>query len=881
MSLPRLSVNNKVIVHLLLAATLIGGVFSGFTLVREMFPESRPNLIVVETPYPGATPLEVERGISARLEEAIKDIEFIDKIETKIAEGSSRILVELTSDVKDLDAKVNEIRSAIDAIPRDELPLDAEETRVAKFEPRLPVISVTVFGDKDEHSLKLIGRKLRDEILLLPNITNVVAGGIRKAELSVEVVPEKLIEYGLSMSDVAAAIRGSNLDLPAGQIKSAGQNIAVRTLGETDDVYRIAETIVRTTPEGKIVRVRDLARVDDAFEDVDITARYNGQPCVDITVYKAGDQDAVDIAAKVKAYVAGKTHQPFEPDWKTWLAEAFGRTSELRKIYDDAANNPFPSDVQLEVHSNLANYIEGRLKLLTDNSLQGLALVGVSLLLFLNWRVALWAMMGVLFSIAGTAILMKVMGESLNLISMFGLLVVMGILVDDAIIIGENIYSRVEAGEEPKEAAIKGTEEVQGPVVICVLTTMAAFAPLMFVEGQIGQFFKVLPIVAIFALGTSLIEALTMLPTHLAHSLKRPQPGAPRPQGWFTSSVRRISGAASGVFDHYLGPVYARALRFVVTHRYVALCGLIASMMFTMGLVLTRDRAGGIAPGGRVPFVFVQKMDSETVMANLVLPVGSPMELTSRILHDIETTLLDREAFPEVKNVFSLIGAQIEADEGGIAADVRSHAAQAIIELQPTDQRDRTSDEIMIEMRKRVGMPPGVETLKFAALYGGPSGAEIDIEIRGDDQDALLAIAEVFKEKLATYEGVFDIGDDFEDGRRELRLTLLDSALPLGVNTEWLAREIRAAFFGLEARTLQRDREDVDIRVRLPMDRRRSVADLEQLRIVTPAGAAVPLCEIAKVEEGTGFSSLRRVNQQRCVRVTADVDQAVTRCLRT
>lgn len=910
MSIPRFSVNNRVIVNLVLYATLIGGAYSAVTLVREMFPESRPRMISIVTRYPGATPLEVERGISERFEEAIKDIEHISKIQTTINEGQSRILVELTSAATDIDAKLNEFKNAIDAIPRDELPAEAELTQVSKHEPRLPVISVTIFGDKDEHSLKAIGRKLRDEILLLPNITSVVAGGIRKAEISVEVIPEKLIEYGVSMSDVAGAIRSANLDLPAGQIKNDEQNIAVRTIGETSDVDRIEETIIRTTPAGKLVRVRDLASVRDHFEDVDITARYNGKPCVDITVYKTGDQDAIDIAQHVKAYVAGKQHAAYDLPWGARLAEALGQHSSLSKVYEDAYNNPFPGDVQLEVHSNLAQYIEGRLQLLTENAVEGLVLVGLSLLLFLNWRVAFWAMVGVMFSIAGTAILMKLMGSSLNLISMFGLLIVMGILVDDAIIIGENIYSRVEAGQDPHEAAIHGAEEVQGPVVICVLTTMAAFAPLMFIEGQLGDFFKVLPVVAIFALGTSLVEALTMLPTHLSHTLKPQAPSrirvargklasseprlsareqqhaprllhasasAPAPGGtaWLTR-LQRISGSGQILIDRVVMPAYNQVLRVAVAHRYVAFCCLAGTMLFTLGLVFTRDSNGNLAPGGRVPFVFVQKMDSETLLCDVRMPVGTPASHTGEALRIIEATLLDREAFPEVRNVFSLIGAAISADEGGVDATVHAHVAQLIIELAPSDQRTRTSDQLMTLFRERLGLPAGMESLRFTALQGGPAGAEIELEITGENQENLLATSERLQQHLRRYQGVHDVQDDFEQGRREIQLALLDSARPMGIHTQWLANEIRGAFFGLEARTLQRDREDVDIRVRFPEHRRRSVADLETMRVILPGGAAAPLVELARIEEGVGFTSLRRVNQRRCITVSADVDQAVT-----
>lgn len=875
MSLPRLAVNNRVVVDLLLVGTLIGGVYCGLTLTREMFPESRPTHISILTPYPGATPTEME-PVAERIEEAIRDIEQIEKVEATLNEGSCSILVELTSDVTDVDAKLNEFKNAVDSIPNDELPADVEETLIQKLEPRLPVISVTIYGDKDEHSLQDLGRSLRDEVLRLPGVTNVVLGGVRKSELTVELKPDKLVEYGTSLGAVSRAIRETNLDLPAGQLKTGPENIAIRTLGETDDADRIAQTIVKTAEGGRIVRVGDLGRVIDAFEDSDVIARFNGMPCADLTVYKTGRQDSIDIAQNVLAYVAGKRHLPLQLDWKARLYESLGGRSAARKVYEAAYNNPLPADLHIEVHSNLARYIEGRLDLLWRNSLQGLALVGATLLLFLNWRVALWAMVGVVFSVCGTAILMSVLGVSLNLISMFGLLIVLGILVDDAIIIGENIFARVESGENPRRAAILGTEEVQGPVTICVLTTIAAFLPLLFIEGQIGDFFGVLPIVAIFALATSLIEALTQLPAHLADWLK-PNPRARKPGSFvWPGPLRHFQGIGHRLMEGVIGPTYDAVLRWIVGHRYVAAAGLVAVFITTLGLVLSVDRNGQISPGGRVPFVFLQKMDSETLLVNLEMPVGTPLETTSNALREVELAALDRTAFPDVRTVFSLVGMQIMADEGGVGANFRSHIAQAVIELHEVDHRDRSSDQVIAALRERVGLPPGTRSLRFAGMQGGPAGAEIEIEISSPRPDDIAAAADAIAKKLSSYTGVFDVDDNRDDGRRELQIRLLDSARSAGVSTQWLATEVRGAFYGLEARTLQRQDEDVDIRVRFPESDRNSVRVVEQLRITLPDGAVVPLSEIAQVEETRGYASLHRVDSRRAVTVTADVDQAAT-----
>ncbi|MCK4660309.1 MAG: efflux RND transporter permease subunit [Phycisphaerae bacterium] len=860
-SLPKFSVDNPVLVGVVMLTILVGGVYSSLTLVREMFPETTPNTVAISTVYPGATPDEVERGISLRIEEAVKDIKDVDKIETRISEGLSTIIITMTSEAKDIDLVVNDVKAAVDAIPRDELPEEAEETRVTKFEPRLPVISVALFGDVGEKTLKTAGRRLRDDLLLLPGISDVELSGTRKAELTVEVQPEKLVEYRLSLAQVAEAIRQSNLDLPAGQLKTPGQNVAVRTMGETDQIGPIADTIVKTSPTGQIVRVADLGRVIDGFEDSDVKGRFNGKPSVDVTIYKTADQDAIAIATKVKAFVAGKRREPMEWDWIERLKHRLGIASSVRAIYHRACNDPYPPDVEVLLHSDLSRFIEGRLDLLKRNGSWGLLFVFGSLLLFLNWRVAFWVMMGLVLSIAGGIMMMNLLGATLNLISMFGLIVVLGLIVDDAIVVGENVYARVERGEDPKLAAVKGTEEVTWPVLIAVLTTIAAFLPLMFIEGRIGDFMGVLPVVVMCALAVSLVEAFSILPSHLAEWLKPVgrDIGESAPRHWLARRIMPIRRTQRRWVQDVLGKHYERLLRLAVRYRYVTVAAALGALIVSVGFIA----------GGRVPIVFIQKMDSETLLANVEMPVGTPVEQTQQVLEKIENAAL---ALPEVKTIYGLVGAQVNMRE--ISVSARSHLGQAIIELVLIEERDKSSDQIIAELRESTSDIPGVNSLTYNSIHGGPGGNAIEIEVTGKRLDDLLTAAEALKSRLATFDGVSDITDDFEQGRREVQITLLDSARPLGLTTRLLATEIRGAFYGLDARTLQRDREDVNIRVRFPEHRRRHVYELENMRIVTPSGHMVPFSEVARLQEGRGYCAIRRVDQRRAVVVTADVDQA-------
>lgn len=866
-SLPQFSVENHVLVNLLMLAMIVGGAYAAVTLIREMFPESRPNQILISTPYPGATPAEIEKGITKRIEEEVKDVEGVDKIESRVTEGLSMVIVSLDNSVDDVDVSVDELQTRIDSIPRDELPEDAEETIVIKLEPKLPVIAVALFGDVGESELKDSARALRDDLLRIPGISDVQINGTRKDEIVVEVEPERLIEYGLSITEVAEAIRGTNLELPAGQIKTAGERVAVRTLGETDETTLIAQTVIRADPMGQAIRVSDVGRVIDAFEDSDTRGRFNGYPSAGVVVYKTADQDAVDISTKVRAYVAGREGKPVEWDWLTKLKNAFGARTPQQEVYEQALTQARVSQGASDLmgtmtHSDLARFIEGRLDLLTRNGMWGLLFVFCSLFFFLNWRVALWVMTGLLVAVGGSVIVMHWVGATLNLISMFGLIVVLGMLVDDAIVVGENIFSRIERGEAPRLAAVKGTEEVMWPVVVTVTTTIGAFVPLLFIEGQIGDFMGVLPVVVTVALSVSLLEALVILPCHLADSLKpAPARGSAAtlrgPMGW----LRRARERQRVWLEWFTEHVYGRVLHNCVSYRYATVAAAVAGLLM----------AGGLVAGKHVPFVFVQDTDSDILIADLKMPIGTPVAATEAVIRQLEREVLD---VPEVRSAFSMVGISSEAGGDGSAASftAQSHIGQLLIELIESENRGRHSDRIIADFRAKTAGLEGINSLTFSTIGGGPGGKPIEIQVMGDQLEPLLAASEMLKSKLSGFRGVYDITDDFDEGRREIQLELLDSSRAVGLTNEMLAMQIRGAFYGLEARTLQRGGEDVDIRVRFPEGRRTKVEELDQMRVATPTGALVPLTEVARLKDAQGFTSVRRVDQRRAVIVAADVD---------
>ncbi|MFQ5462185.1 MAG: efflux RND transporter permease subunit [Phycisphaerae bacterium] len=860
-SLPRFSVKNPVLVNLFMVTILAGGAYSGATIVREMFPESRPNRVMVLTAYPGASPSEVEKGITLRIEETVKDVDGVEKLTSSASEGVSTIIIELESSYHDIDQAVTDVKAAIDTIPTEDFPTEAEQTAVSKLDPKLPVISIALFGELDSRRLKTLGEDLREEVMLLPGISNVVLSGTRRDEISIEVRPERLVRYGLSFMDVAGAIAESNLDVPGGQLRTSGSNVSVRTLGEKDRGEELYDIVLRSDPTGRVVRLADVATIVDGFEDIDVLGRFNGAPAVNITVYKTPEQDAIGIAKTVRAMVAGKQGTQLHREWTDiLLARVTGRDT-LTGVYEDARRNPFPPGVNVDVHTDLSRFVEGRLDLLTRNGLWGLLLVALSLLVFLHWRVAFWVMMGLVLAVMGALLCMQFLGHTLNLITMFGLIIVLGLLVDDAIIVSEHVFTKWEAGVEPHQAAIDGTEEVTWPVVAAILTTVVAFLPLMFIEGQLGSWLGTLPVIVCIALTVSLIEALTILPSHLAHGLKPTGPPVkPRGRSALRDVIARIRRVEQDFVQRRLRRTYTRLLTTTTQYRYVTIAGLMSVLIVVFGLL----------GGGFVQQVFIQKVDSETLVARLRMEVGTPVAQTATAVEAIEKAAMD---LPELRSVYSLIG--IEVSDDAIVSPPQSHLAQVFIELTPSEQRRRNSDKILADLRAATDAIEGVEKLNYTSLQGGPGGAPVHLEIGGDDVAELSEVADEIKSMLADYEGVFDVLDDFEAGRREVQIELFYSARALGLTTASLATQVRAAFYGFEARKVQRGREDVKIMVRYPAESRRRIYDIETMRIATPSGALVPFTEVARLAEGTGFSTIHRKNQRRTVTVTADVDDAV------
>jgi len=893
MSLPRFSVQNPVLVNLLMLVIIAAGMVCALTLTREMFPESRPEKLMITTIYPGVSPQEIEKVLTIKIEEAVRDVEGVDKVDSTVIEGMSATRLSLVSGTRNVDRVLQEVKAEIDAI--EDLPADAEKTTVKKLEPKLPVIGVAIYGPGSDADRKRAARALRDDLLLLPGVSDVVMSGAKEDEISVEIRPAKLMEYDITFDEVANAIRQANLDVTGGQIDASRSSLSIRTLGEEQRGVDLNKIIVRSFPDGRTVYLSDVADVRDAFVDIDQEGYFNGEPGINCVVYQNVGQDAIRISQLVKAYVLAKKGQPFDPHgfeaaslhvwyWRPF-AIVWAHASRLANraighpdpeyYYQQSLSKPFDHNFNVALHTDLARFVEGRIDLMVDNGLQGLFLILLTLVVFLDHRVAFWAATGLPVTFLGTFLMMSLMGVSLNLVSLMGLIIVLSIDVDEAIVMGENVYRHMEEGLASEAAAITGSEEVMWPVVTMTGTTIGAFVPLLFIKGQLGDFLKELPMVCIAAMSMSMLEALVILPAHLGHLKTKPRRGADSaatepavtavPVSPWRQFWNRVVTTKDAVLSTVVDVWYDRLIRLMLTWRYVTLAAAVATLSIAVGLV----------QGGIVPFVPVPKMDSETLVGSLEMSVGTPAELTKSRLKQLSDHLVK---LSEVVNVQMYVGIQVDiAGEGAVGQNLGSHLGQLIVELKEAHKRSRTSEAILVELRQEAERLSGVNAVTWTSLNGGPAGRALELKVTADRFDDSLAAAKAVRDKLATYDGVFDIDDNVNARLREIQLRLHETARPTGITVAALGQEVRNAFFGREARRISRNREDVKIMVRYPKVYRQDDSMLEMMWIPSPAGATgrhrwVPLREVAELTEDRAHDSIQRSEHRRAISIYADVD---------
>ncbi len=825
---------NGVAANLLLLLIAAGGLLTIPSIRQEVFPEISIEIVTVVVEYPGAAPAEVEESICVRIEEQLNGIDGIDTIRSTAREGVGQSFIELDT-TADVRRTLDDIKAKIDAI--DTFPDEAEKPIVQQLLIRQSVLSVAIAGDTDEATLKRVGQRVRDDIAALPGITNVDLTLARPYEIAIEVSETQLERHGLTFTQVADAVRRASLDLPGGSIKSDAGEILLRTKGQAYSGEEFENLILLSKTDGTRLLVGDVAHVVDGFQETDQSARFDGKPAVLVKVYRVGQQRALEVAAAVRDYVA-----------------------EARK--------ELPAGIDLVVWNDDSEVLRARLNTLLHNGRDGFILVVAVLALFLKLRVAFWVILGVPVCFLGTLWLMPLLDVSINVLSLFAFIVVLGVLVDDAIVVGENVYSHQQRGATGLRGAISGTHQVAIPVTFGVLTTIAAFAPLMTIPGPMGKLMVQIPLCVITALVFSLIESTLILPSHLAHvEDKGARPGNPISRLW-----ERVQGHFANGLESVVERFYRPALERFLHWRYLAVATGVATLITTMGLVA----------GGWVRFTFFPPIEADNVAAFVTMPQGTPSRVTADAVAALEASgmaalrSIEEERGENVlRHLMASVGEQPFKDKqsrGGFrAAGGTPHLGEVNIALLPSEKRETTSREVMMRWRELTApIADAVEVSYSSSLIS--SGEPINVQLQGNDLGQLEEAAESLKQHLAGYPGVADIADSFREGKREIKLEILPSAEALGLTMAQLGRQVRQAFYGEEAQRVQRGRDDVRVMVRYPAAHRRSLSDIENMRIRTPDGTEVPFHAVARTEMGRGYASIDRVDRQRAVNVTADVD---------
>ena len=855
MSLPRFSVRNPVPVNLVMVAILLFGAWSAISLRREFFPDVSPSRASISLPYPGASPEEVEDALAIKVEDSLAELKEIDEIRTNLVEGGGSITVTFREEVSDIDEAVDKVERVIDSL--EDLPDDVDRLQVYKIENQMPVIMVELYGEVDEAVLKSVAREARDDLRSMPGMGELDMGSTRNAELRVEVEPDAMIRHGVSLPAISNAISRWMRDIPGGSIRNSGGTIGIRTLGVLEDPQAIRDIVVDARPNGDVLRLSDIATVRRTFEDVPVIVRFNGAPSVSLTANRIGQQDIVKMARMVRAYVAGRNGEPL-----TMSSFDVLLNPDVKRAWERGSDRigTLPAGMSMTTFTDLARFVEGRLNLLLENAIYGSILVFLTLLFFLNWRAAFWVGMGLLVAFSGTLVLMQWTDTTLNLLTMFGLIVVIGLLVDDAIVVCESIQAKHDLGMEPLEAAEVGAGRVQWPVVATVLTSIVAFLPLTFIKGTIGDLMGALPIVVALALFMSLVECLLMLPGHMGHSLLRR--GRAAPTG-IAGSVRKFEIARDRVVYQRIVPYYRRILGTCLRHRYLVLATSLAALIFSMGFLA----------GGRVPYVFLPNDDAESVMVKFELPVGTPIEQTRSVAELVERAV---QAESEVRTVNTIIGASMDM-ESNMGSSFSTNVAQFFVEMHPAETRVRNAAAVMTSVRESLAdRLHGVQSFSVEEMTGGPGGKDVTLFITGQETERMLAVAGRMKNDLAQFTGVHDITDDLFDGQRELQIRLKPSGAAIGFTVADVAQQVRATVFGLEAHVFADDGEDIDVRVTAQGVQEGSLEAIETMWVVAPDGRSIPLSEIASIEDGGGYAGIRRRNRSRSMAVTADTAEGLS-----
>jgi multidrug efflux pump subunit AcrB len=800
---------HSVSANLLMLVLLIGGLMMGFRIKKEVFPDFDLDIINIQVVYPGASPEEVERGIILAIEEALQDIEGIKEISAKASEGRGQVTVEVIEG-EDAQQVGQDIKNEVDRISS--MPQEAEEPQVTVVNHKRYVVSLALFGDQSEWVLREMAETVRESLLQDPEITQVDLTGIRDYEISIEIPQSRLRAYNLTLASVAQTLRQAAIDIPGGAIKTEAGDVLVRVKERRDYADEFAQIPIITANDGTQVLLEQIAVIRDGFEDSDGYATFNGQRAVLLEVSRVGDQTPISVSEAVHKKI-----------------------KEIKQI--------IPEGLSIEARNDRSEIYRQRLELMLRNGFLGLALVFILLAVFLEARLAFWVSLGIPISFLGSLLILNNIGVSINMVSMFAFIVTLGIVVDDAIVVGENIYYRRQSGEKWFTAAVKGAKEIAMPVTFSVLTNMVAFMPMFFVPGFMGKVFSQIPMVVICVFSISLVESLLILPAHVGHrrTLK---------EGGFFSKIVRQQQRFSAFFSRMVQTKYGPFLDLALRYRYLTISLGIAVLLITVGYVKS----------GRMGFELFPKVESDYAKVTAALPFGSAFQKVENI-HDILV-----QAAQEVVDQYG--GKKLSE---GIFSRLESNNTTVQIYLTPPEERPLSTARLTQLWREKVGALAGLESLKFESDAGGPGrGAAITVELSHRDINVLQKASAEVAAAMAFYPEAVDVDDGFSPGKQQIDFKVRPEARSLGLQSRDVALQVRNAYYGAEVLRQQRDRNEVKVMVRLPEKERVTEHSLEEMILRTPGGIEVPLREAVTFTRGRAYTTIDRREGQRVVTVSAD-----------
>ncbi|MEE2681283.1 MAG: efflux RND transporter permease subunit [Planctomycetota bacterium] len=820
--------SHPVAANLLMIALVVGGFYSALNIKQEVFPDFSLDVIGISIPYPGASPEETEKGILMVTEDAVRGIDGVKKITSTASEGRGSVSVELLASA-DIDRALQDVKNAVDRIVT--YPEDVERPTVSLLENRNKVVTLGIFGPYSEKMLRDMAELVRDELSVREDVTITELGSSKGLEIAVEIPSEVLRNYGITPDEVARRIRSSAVEVPAGSLETEAGEVLIRTTERKDYGREFADIPIIAQSDGSVVLLGDMAKITDGFQDVNLDSQVNGMPAVTVDVYRVGSESPISISDAVTDYLAGLAPE-------------------------------LPPGMQVEIIQDDSEAYRGRINLLLRNALLGLALVLLMLGLFLEPRLAFWVTLGIPISILGSFMFLSSTEASINMISLFAFIVTLGIIVDDAIVVGENIYEKREQGMPALDAAIAGARQISGPVTFAVLTNMVAFAPMLFVPGASGRLFLQIPAVAISVFLISLVESIFILPAHLSHSPRRTLFWriVSWPSDYFSQAMRRFVKA-----------VYAPVVRLATSAHYLTLSIAAGMLMLSISLVI----------GGRLPFTFLPAIDADFISVNARLPVGVPyertLELQSRVATALDETIEELGGPKVIESIQSVTGGRISG--GGPIARSSGTSTNVFglrVELAPESDRNFSAGEFSRIWSERTGDLPGIESISFRSDFGRPSGSAIDVQLSHRDSEILDAASRSLAGSLRSFAGLSSIDSGVARGKVQLNYELTPEARSLGLDSMQLARQTRSYLYGTEALRQQRGRNEIRVMVRLPEDERTTLHTLENLLLRAPDGTEIPLPEAVEVTEGRAYTSIKRTDGRRVNSVTADIDTAVT-----